>query len=144
VPCWDENPAGQGQFTYNQRFPGQYFDRETGLHYNYFRDYDPQTGRYVQSDPIGLAGGINTYGYAEANPLIYVDPYGLSASATGDFAPPDFGKSDSSSTAECGVKESCEKFCKKISKNKYQLMVCILCALAEKKPRRRLQLSHQS
>ncbi|MEJ7805315.1 MAG: Ig-like domain-containing protein, partial [Telluria sp.] len=57
----DENPAGQGTFTYNPRFPGQYFDRETGLHYNYFRDYDPQTGRYVQSDPIGLDGGINTY-----------------------------------------------------------------------------------
>jgi RHS repeat-associated protein len=59
------------------RFPGQYRDAETGLFYNYFRDYDPQTGRYVQSDPIGLAGGINPYLYARANPLRWNDPRGL-------------------------------------------------------------------
>ncbi|MDD2777114.1 MAG: hypothetical protein PHU06_14275 [Gallionella sp.] len=59
----NENPANQGTFTFNLRFPGQYFDRETGLHYNVNRDYNPATGRYVQSDPIGLRGGINTFGY---------------------------------------------------------------------------------
>ncbi|WMD20197.1 RHS repeat-associated core domain-containing protein [Achromobacter seleniivolatilans] len=58
------------------RFPGQIADQQTALHYNYFRDYDPDTGRYIQSDPVGLVGGINTYGYAYGNPLKYVDPDG--------------------------------------------------------------------
>ncbi len=71
------NPAGQGAFTFNLRHPGQYADQESGLFYNYFRDYDATIGRYVQSDPIGLAGGINTYLYANASPLTYTDPNGL-------------------------------------------------------------------
>ena len=49
-----ENPSGLGPFTLNLRFPGQYFDKETQTHYNIFRDYDPQIGRYLQSDPVGL------------------------------------------------------------------------------------------
>ncbi|MBD3232601.1 MAG: hypothetical protein GF315_02645 [candidate division Zixibacteria bacterium] len=56
---------------------GQYYDNETGLHYNYFRFYDPKTGRYLTPDPIGLAGGINLYAYANQNPINSVDPFGL-------------------------------------------------------------------
>ena len=74
----DSDPRGTGEtFAFNLRFPGQYFDTETGLHYNYFRDYDPRTGRYVQSDPIGLGDGPSTYGYVQGNPLGWIDPFGL-------------------------------------------------------------------
>ncbi|MEF9387276.1 RHS repeat domain-containing protein [Ralstonia solanacearum species complex bacterium KE056] len=73
----DENPTSLGAFTYNLRFPGQVYDQETGKHYNANRDYDPAGGRYIQSDPIGLGGGINTYAYVSGNPLRFVDPRGL-------------------------------------------------------------------
>jgi RHS repeat-associated protein len=73
----NQNPQNLGAFGYNLRFPGQYYDAESGLNYNYFRDYDPQTGRYVQSDPIGLLGGLNTYSYVAGAPLTHVDPKGL-------------------------------------------------------------------
>jgi RHS repeat-associated protein len=58
------------------RFPGQYYDQETGLHYNYFRYYNPQTGRYMTPDPIGLEGGINLFAYAANNPVNKSDPEG--------------------------------------------------------------------
>ncbi len=72
----NENPASQGPFKYNLRFPGQYYDAETGTNYNYFRDYDPQIGRYTESDPIGIWGGLNTYTYVANDPLIHIDPTG--------------------------------------------------------------------
>jgi len=81
---WDAvyTPFGQvhsitGTATNNQRFPGQYADAETGYHQNWFRDYEPSLGRYIQSDPIGLRGGLNTYGYVGGNPIIRTDPWGL-------------------------------------------------------------------
>ncbi len=81
------DPDGNGKdVVVNLRFAGQYFDRETNLHYNYFRTYDPTTGRYTQSDPIGLFGGLNTYGYAESNPLYWIDPTGKIAINAGAAA----------------------------------------------------------
>jgi len=75
----NQNPSALGTFTFNLRFPGQYYDAESGKSYNYFRDYDSSTGRYLESDPIGLRGGVNTYLYANANPVSFIDPYGLCA-----------------------------------------------------------------
>lgn len=74
----NENPAGLGTFSYNLRLPGQFYDSETGLNYNYFRDYDPAIGRYIQSDPAGLRDGVNTYAYAGSNPSSFIDVLGLS------------------------------------------------------------------
>jgi len=88
---WDSDAFGVGdadldpdsdtnEVNVRLRFPGQYFDEETGLHYNYFRDYDPVIGRYVESDPIGLGDGVNTFAYVYGNPVIFVDE-------TGEFGP---------------------------------------------------------
>lgn len=78
----DADPYGaleldsRNRIDYALRFPGHYFDAETGLHYNRFRDYSPTLGRYLQSDPMGQAGGVHVYAYP-ANPLVHVDVFGL-------------------------------------------------------------------
>jgi len=74
----ETDPDGDG-FTFNLRFPGQYYDNETGLHYNYFRYYDARSGRHLRPDPIGLEGGVNAYSYVDNNPILYSDPIGLKA-----------------------------------------------------------------
>ncbi|QOJ24279.1 MAG: RHS repeat protein [Gammaproteobacteria bacterium] len=85
----NESPLDATQvFEYNLRFPGQYFDKETNLHYNYFRYYEPETGRYISPDPIGLMGGMNIYTYVNGAPTIFTDPTGenpLLGAAIGAF-----------------------------------------------------------
>ena len=80
VWTWNSDAFGStpasGSVTVNLRFPGQYYDSETRLHYNWNRYYDPRVGRYITSDPIGLDGGLNSFGYVGGNPLYYVDPDG--------------------------------------------------------------------
>jgi len=74
-----QDPDGDSvAFVFDMRFPGQRYDSATGMNYNYFRDYDPATGRYLESDPIGLSGGIATYVYAESMPNNSMDRLGLS------------------------------------------------------------------
>ncbi|MCP4582935.1 MAG: RHS repeat protein, partial [candidate division Zixibacteria bacterium] len=92
------------------RFGGQYFDSETGLHYNYHRYYDPKTGRYLRSDPIGLKGGINLYTYSLNNPLIYLDMYGLSS----DYVPPTILALPNCNSDEY---EMCRKSCSQIDRS---------------------------
>ncbi len=98
----DEDPDGDGiKVTLNLRFPGQYYDQETGLYYNYYRYYDPSTGRYITSDPIGLEGGLNTYAYVGGNPFRYFDIYGLEVWSRNSF--PDMPSAYDSPSFNFGV-----------------------------------------
>jgi RHS repeat-associated protein len=121
-----ENPSGLGTFEYGLRFPGQQYDGVMGLHYNYFRDYDPTVGRYVQSDPIGLeGGGFSTYAYVLADPLRKIDPRGLQieeckkpdckavkekclAQCSEDLPTTDFGFQFWNCVNKCMAEEGCE------------------------------------
>ena len=69
----------------NLRFPGQYYDQETQTHYNFHRDYRPNAGRYLQSDPIGVRGGDNIFSYANGSPYLFIDPKGLSVTWSGSI-----------------------------------------------------------
>ena len=78
---WESTPFGEtkptGTLEFSLRFAGQYYDHETGTHYNINRDYNPVTGRYIQPDPIGLDGGFSTFAYVNGNPVMFVDLEGL-------------------------------------------------------------------
>lgn len=98
--------------TNNFRFPGQYYDEETGLHYNYNRYYDPATGRYISADPIGIEGGINLFAYVKNNPFITIDLDGTSLVVYGDFCGPGSriptGKASDPPVPDC-VDEACRQ-----------------------------------
>jgi RHS repeat-associated protein len=100
VTAPDENPSGLGIFSFNQRLPGQVFDAENGLFQNWNREYSPRIGRYMQSDPIGLAGGINTFNYAEGNPITNIDVRGLSSGVGSTPSPAGDGR-NSCDPEEC-------------------------------------------
>lgn len=108
----DHDPdANSVAFDLPLRLPGQRYDAETGLHYNYSRDYDPSHGRFVESDPIGLLGGLNTYAYIGGRPLHDFDPFGLQMNIEGSpvTAPP-----GNQSTKSCR-KQSCEVRCRELT-----------------------------
>lgn len=101
----NQDPLATGTaFVFNLRFPGQYADVELGTNYNFMRDYKPAAGRYVESDPIGLNGGMNTYGYVKGNPVNDVDQRGLAnSSAVGAMGPGNVGISPASTTPPPGI-----------------------------------------
>jgi RHS repeat-associated protein len=103
-----------GTANLNLRFPGQYYDAESGNHYNYFRDYNPAVGRYLEADPIGLRGGINPIAYVQNNPVNFIDGAGLMCgSGWNDMVVPDkyWGKYDF--TKACSNHDNCYGGCGK-------------------------------
>ena len=93
VWAWDSTafgvaPPSVETVVFNLRFPGQYYDPITKQHYNLNRYYNPEIGRYMEADPIGLEGGLNPYAYAGSNPVMNVDPSGLSHFNFGDLSLP--------------------------------------------------------
>jgi RHS repeat-associated protein len=76
-PFGEQQPISSSGYILNLRYPGQYYDAESGVYYNLFRNYDPTVGRYIQSDPLGLTAGVSTYSYTGGNPFIGIDPLGL-------------------------------------------------------------------
>ncbi len=91
---------------YNLGFPGQYHDAESNLWHNGFRDYEPTIGRYLQSDPIGLAGGISTYAYVDANPLLYVDEFGLTKGGRQNISTEGFNRRSDPKEVERAMKDA--------------------------------------
>jgi RHS repeat-associated protein len=137
----DQSPSGLGAFELPLRLPGQRYDAETALHYNYYRDYDPSLGRYGESDPIGLRGGINAYLYVNADPLSFTDPSGLIPQGSD---PECFRRGECKcATAECAgglppidLRPTCcdkEKLAVCLAPRATGGMACVICAATEGK-----------
>jgi RHS repeat-associated protein len=91
----NQDPDGDSTaFVFDMRFPGQRYDAVSGLNYNYLRDYETENGRYVESDPIGLNGGISTYSYVNGMPLVKSDRFGLFADGDGRNSGPSGNSSE--------------------------------------------------
>ncbi|MFN5998774.1 MAG: RHS repeat domain-containing protein, partial [Paracoccaceae bacterium] len=88
------------------RFPGQWFQTESGLHQNWMRDYDPTTGRYLQADPLGLVDGASVYGYVRQNPGRFTDPTGLWAVGPQSHPSPDYNPY-TEDLVQCGLRDAC-------------------------------------
>lgn len=120
--------------------PGQYYDAETGTHYNYYRDYDPTIGRYIESDPIGIHGGLNTYQYGRASPLNYIDPSGLwpvqddwQSSPPGRCSWSRYDELVTAKNRECGTTHACGGDlldCAEIARRVNQGYACLAARLA--------------
>jgi RHS repeat-associated protein len=106
------------------RFPGQYYDQETGLYYNYHRYYDPMTGRYVTPDPIGLEGGINLFTYVQNNPITFSDPSGEQVIKN----PPKQLPNDRDEQLRAAPKDECPKNCGRWKKQIVTLKTYIKCS----------------
>jgi RHS repeat-associated protein len=96
----------------NLRFPGQWFQSESGLHQNWMRDYDPTTGRYLQADPLGLIDGASIYGYARQNPGRWIDPTGERVDPTADSYDPRGGSRAKNADTACPDEYAENKKCK--------------------------------
>src|SRR5438309_11761528 len=111
------------QFAYNLRLPGQMHMAETGLNQNYFRDFDPATGRYIESDPIGIEGGINTYAYADLNPLGISDPSGLAPKAGSIRNVPCNSDESERCRATCAAQGKTMRSCRRVAQWRIQRAV---------------------
>jgi RHS repeat-associated protein len=116
----------------NLRFPGQYYDAETGLHYNWNRFYDPETGRYISADPIGLDGGMNLFAYVGGNPIGKIDYKGLTPLYPGQGVPLDMSVSVPVQVKCCEgyrpyFNSKCENECGDEVENTYPERAYIIC-----------------
>lgn len=143
-----------GTIVNNLRFPGQYFDAETGLSQNYFRDYMPHIGRYIEADPVGLRGGPNLFTYVQNKPLNNIDQYGLLSSSPASSSTCDFYDKMCEKSRKCGpydryaciTKKCCQAFgdglvpdCIRGCLYKWETSKCSAYAGDEKKKCRRIE-----